>query len=651
FFAQIEAAVPADVATKLKWITRSLGQKQRAEGFAADLRARIISYADVIIPGQVEVYAPGTTAGRLLIVRAGEEALLNTARATDVLVVEAVPDFLPPCAALITAEPQTALAHVNLLARNRGIPNAFRGGVSDDPNLDQLARVRAPVIVRARGNDGDDGTLEIVAMSESNFATWRTLTSPPTITIPEIDVTDLDDTVDLATLSIDEADELRPVIGGKAAGFVALITAGVSTVDAPMAITIKPYVEHFDETGLQDRLTAMLADTTFAADSNVRRIVLLGEGAVNASVAEAFKSTRPAGNVLRDLVEDGGVVDLIKNTPIAAARLSTITDALLAKYGRYARDQGLRFRSSSTIEDAAGFNGAGLYESNTGYLDPRGSDDSVEDAIRATWSSYWGFEAFEERRLSNVDHLKGAMAVVVHANFPDRIEVNNGVAIFTLVPSGDQDDDAPAGYVLEVNQQAGALSVTNPPPGSPHLPEIDRVSVIGDGAPTIERVRASTVLLPGNVVLDDATLLAMFDDARTITEQWLAADNADLAASKQRTTLTLDFETRTVAAGWPALRSGVQLPSRLVWKQARPLEPASSVPSSIAGNPIPRDVLARARRVEEQRCTVSGLAVAVTSVFTDAAIAPDMGYAVDPFVSFLFVDALSAQPAIDAPSG
>jgi len=67
--------------------------------------------------------------------------------------------------------------------------------------------------------------------------------------------------------------------------------------------------------------------------------------------------------------------------------------------------------------------------------------------------------------------------------------------------------------VLEVNQQAGSLSVTNPPPGSSDLPEIDRV--IDDGAgPVVVRVRPSTAVPAGAVVLDDATLLAMFDDAQ-----------------------------------------------------------------------------------------------------------------------------------------
>lgn len=648
FFDELTQVLPAAIADNLKWITRSQAQAAVGAALPDDLRARVISFDDVVEPGQTEVYAPGTTAGRLLVVHPGEEALLETARATDVLVVEEVPDYLPPCAALITGQPQTALAHVNLLARNRGIPNAFRAGIVDDANIEQLGRVRAPVIVRANAETGD---LDIVSMSESDFATWRTLTSTPTVELPPIDITGLDDTVDLTTLEQAEANDLRRVIGGKAAGFVALLTSGVTTVDAPMAITIKPYVEHFDATGLTTRLTAMLADTVFKTDVTVRRLVLGGEDAVDAAVVAAFRTARPVGDVLRDLVDAGGVVEVIRSTPLTPSVLSSITDVLHLRFGRYAAKQGLRFRSSSTIEDAAGFNGAGLYESNTGYLDPDDNDPTVEDAVRATWSSYWGYEAFEERRLANIDHLRGAMAVVVHANFPDNMELNNGVAIFSILPSQSQQTTTPRGYVFEVNQQAGAHSVTNPPPGSAELPEIDRVVVDGEGPPRIERVRGSTILLPGDVVLDDDTLLAMFDDAKAITEQWITADNAELVASKRRSTLTLDFETRTVKAGWPALRSGVQLPSRLVWKQARPLEPGSRVADDVSSQPIPIDLLPRTRRVVRQLCAGDGLQASYTAVFTDPAIAPDMGFSVDPFVAFVVVDFIDAAPELGAVAG
>jgi hypothetical protein len=423
-----------------------------------------------------------------------------------------------------------------------------------------------------------------------------------------------------------------------------------------VAVTIKPYVQHLTTTSLQTLLPQILQDRSFAGDVVIRRIVLEGEGAVSAEVAAAFRESRPPGSLLREVVHAGGVKAIVRDTPIAASTVSAIVDHLRLRFGRYARTQGLRFRSSSTIEDAEGFNGAGLYESHTGFLDPpRASDDDVATALRKTWASYWGLEAFEERRLANADHLSGAMAVVVHANFPDEQEVDNGVALFTILPPRSQTTTSPGGFVLEVNQQKGSHSVTNPPPGSPHLPEIDRVVVdIVDGAeqaPRIERVRASTLVLPGDVVLDDATLLRMFADARAVTVAWLAAENAALLQTRRETTLTLDFETRTVAAGWPALRSGVVLPSRLVWKQARPLEPAAIVPDDVKTLPIPGDVLARARAVDRTRCEGADVVVTAVRVTTDDGMSPDLGFSDAPFVSFVVVEATADLPTLGLTAG
>jgi hypothetical protein len=638
FLRVVGGALPVDVGEQLYWVTRSAAQEEIAAQLPADLRARTLAFSDLVPEGAREVYSEGLTAGRVLVVRRGEEDKLLAARNTDILVVEDVPSYLPPCAALITAAPQTALAHVNLLARNRGIPNVFIDGAVDDPNLDQLGRVRAPAILSARTPD----VVDVHVMNENDFATWRSLSSTTTTTImPPVDLTDVSATMDVEALSFSDADALRPLLGGKSVGFLALLEAGVVTVDRPLAVTIAPYAEHLATCGLVPRLHAMLTEPTFATSADVRRLVLEGPSGLPANVVAGFRQSHAIGNVLRDLVDDGGVTGIMRTTPIAEATLVAIDDVLQEHFGRYASSQALRFRSSSNVEDAEGMNGAGLYTSNTGFLSPQAGEPSVEDALRETWASYWGVEAFEERRLARVDHLSGSMGVLVHANFPDSLERNNGVALFTILPNQGQGTLAPhGGFLFEVNQQTGSWSVTNPPPGSSHQPEITRI-VLGpsDPAPRIERVLASSLVPPGSNVLDDDTLLSMFADARRITETWLARLNEGLPAGKRRSTLTLDFETRMVEDGWPALRSGLLLPSRLVWKQARTLEPSPArVPEAVSLQPFPQDVLARARRVERRTCTGAVLRLSVVEALTDPTLFPEMGFAVEPFTSFLIVE-------------
>jgi hypothetical protein len=701
FFEVLEPALPflsppptdvgSDDDAALRFLVRSPQQESLAQALEAagsPLAARVLRFVDVTSPGETEVYAEGVTAGRLRVVssEAAATGALDETSSADVLVLEDVPDFLPACAGLLTAAPQTALAHVSLLARNRGIPNGYRQGLLDDPQIDALARARAPVAVRTRAPD----RLEIVALTEAQYAQYRQLATARVDPLPPVDVAALDVTYDLAALSFTEAVasglpadvSWRGALGGKSVGFLALLEAeDVTTPPRPLGVSIRPYSEHVEP--LRPGLSAMLADDAFRADAHVRLLVLEGAAAYrarhpeDASFPERFVAARPRGDPLRAFVEDeaggGGVTGAIRSLPIAGATRDALRDALEAHFGAYADAQGLRFRSSSNVEDAEGFNGAGLYASSTGYLRPtRAGDATVEDALRDVWASYWGVEAFEERASAGVEHLDGAMGVTVHASFPDRLERANGVLTFTLLPPGHVAGRA----VLEVNVQRGALSVTNPPPGDPSLPEVDRVvlphliahSTQGWGrdprtkagaadpnTPTIERLRRST-RSPDADLLSDAELLDLFDQAGRVTRLWLDAENEGLSAPQRRRTLTLDFELRAVAEGWPALRNGATFGPRLVLKQARTLEPGLArvppdVRATLKAMPFPRDVLARARRVVQTTCTAASLRVVATEAYTDPTKPPDLGFEAAPFTAFVAVVFREDVPELNATAG
>jgi hypothetical protein len=90
------------------WLIRSpeqevLAQQMEAEGLPyAD---RVTRYGELARPGEVEVYHPGLTAGRVRRVRAGEDGW-GALQATDIVLAEEIPDELPPCAAFL--EPSAA---------------------------------------------------------------------------------------------------------------------------------------------------------------------------------------------------------------------------------------------------------------------------------------------------------------------------------------------------------------------------------------------------------------------------------------------------------------------------------------------------------------------------------------------------------------
>jgi len=648
FFEMVASSVPDEIGANLEWVIRSPAQAVVAQTMAAGrlpYHDRVLTYSDLVEAGTVAVYNEGIAAGRLLLIGDGGSRL-SDAREDDILLVETVPDYLPPGRALISSAPQTPLAHVNLLARNRGIPNASQAGVLQDPAIRQAARARAHAIVRASASDG----LEVVLITPAQYEAWVDLHERSPVAVPSASLGPEDvvwSLEDLAATITDDADigGLRPAIGGKAAGFLNLIaTPGVPVPDGALVITVGPYFEHMAT--LDGQLDAILADPEFAGSARIRYLMLEGPAAFAGSYpapqdrafAERYGARHPAGSVIGDVLRSGGLKALVRSSPIDAAVLAAIRAALVGQHGRLHPSQGLRFRSSSTVEDIEGFNGAGLYESNTGFLHPelqvveKDRKKSVEWAIKATWASYWGFEAFEERNRENVEHRSGGMAVVVHPRFDDDHELANGVATFTILP--DEDSDAAA---MVLNVQSGAVSVANPDQALGALPEVILVHRGRSGALRIQRLSSSNLLEAGEQVFSDSQVTELFSHMAAVAGLWKERVNRSLPEAQRIGTLTLDFEFKHVAAGWPheSRRSGIEAPpSRLVIKQARSLEPGlRGSTASVRRLPIPQDVLSRARLVERVTCpTVDGATYVALEVLTDPLSPPDVGYSENPMV-------------------
>jgi hypothetical protein len=629
FFRTLDAALGPEIDAELAWVVRSAHQEEVArelERQGSPFAARIVRYDELSVPGAVEVYRGGTVAGRVRIVRAGEDGL-EDAGPTDVLVLEEVPDWLPPAAALITTAPQTPLSHVALLAESRGIPNLSVAGLGQDPRWDAWGRVRRPIVLRATAPDG----LEVRELTDDEWATWTILQEPVVGTLERVDGSDAPWVLDLSTVPVDEMPALRPTFGGKSAGYLALLdTDGVTTPEPVLGVSIRAYQAHLAP--LEGTVRAVLADPTFDApgDEVARYLVLEGVAAFDdrypsASAArDAFLSAHPAGSTLGALARGDGLRGAVAEAPVPPEVQRRVLDVLADAFRELAPSQGLRFRSSSNVEDVEGFVGAGLYASFTGYLDPA-EGDSLADALRATFASYWGAEAFEERHAVGLAHEHGAMGVTVHPNFPDEVELANGVLHLARLPDGSTE--------LVVNSQLGAISVTNPPVDAcrPILPEVAVVTAGG-----IERRQAST---EAEEVLTDAELLDLWTQVVPVLDAWIDVDNAATDDARDRAVQTLDLEFRKVDAGWPAFADGRVLPPRTVVKQCRSLEPSpAGLPDDVRALPVPKDVLARAKVVTERSCALPTADVVATLVLTDPALTPDLGHAVVPFVGVLEVD-------------
>ncbi|MFO0631564.1 MAG: PEP/pyruvate-binding domain-containing protein [Nannocystaceae bacterium] len=341
----------------------------------------------------------------------------------DIVVLDQAPNDISVVQGIITAEFQTPLSHINVLARNRKTPNMGLRDALEDETLRSFEGKLVELTVAA-----SQWSMREVSEEEAQ-AFWEEH-KPPPVDLPPMDlsVTDLRDIADVTAEP--EGDQgLRDTIktavtafGGKAAHYSVLARTEGVPIKPAFAIPMYYYDQFMRDNGIYDRVDVLLADPDFLTDAAVRDTEL-------AALVDAIM---------------GGTVD--------AELQVMLKDKLDAEYPGLK----MRFRTSTNSEDLDGFPCAGCYESHTG--DPADWDD-VLDAIKETWASAWLFRTFEERSYYGVEHKSVGMALLVHQNFAD--EEANGVAVTNnpFDPSGLQ----PAFYVNV--QQGGDVEVVAPPPG------------------------------------------------------------------------------------------------------------------------------------------------------------------------------------------
>lgn len=350
----------------------------------------------------------------------GDDVELVSAR--EIVVLDAVPEDIGVVSGIVTATWQTPLSHVNVLSQNRGTPNMALRGAWEHPTLRTLEGQWVELCV-----DSMEWTIRAVSQAEAD-EWWEAFRPDPLdITPMDTEVVDLrvdHDILDMDGHELSEALALAvPAFGGKASHYGHLSTLGDEVPVPPaFAVPVHYYDQHMRDNGLYEVVDAMLADADFQTDAAVRRDRL---------------------SELRDAIEDA---------PMDPDFLDLLLDKLDTDYP----GTRMRFRSSTNAEDVSGFNGAGLYDSESAT--PGDTSDPVDQAVKNVWSSLWSFRAYEEREYYSIPHTDIGMAVLVHHSFPD--EEANGVAITANIY--DTTGLEPAFYV---NVQQGEESVVQPDAG------------------------------------------------------------------------------------------------------------------------------------------------------------------------------------------
>lgn len=343
----------------------------------------------------------GQAQGELLFIHADS---INpvTSYKNKIIILEGNSNNLPLCAGVICNTYQTPLSHIALLTQNRRTPCAFQKAVHLKTEFRKLQHQWVKLTV-------SDTTLQLHPVTKNENAK----TKKPVLQL-------LWDTVycqvtPIASISLKETHRY----GAKTCNLSELyrFQKKNTTFDLPryaFGIPLAFYIAHLKRAGVW---------TTVQHLNNLPDSVALTQ----------LKKIRKA----------------IKQTPVSKELLTELHQKLCLPHPEIKK---WRFRSSSNAEDLDQFNGAGLYDSESGSFTD--TLHSIEKAIQKVWASLWTNRAYNERRFFNINNQHVGMGLLVHPTIDH--EVVNGVAITKNLYR--------KGYVtgFVINLQKGEESVVSP---------------------------------------------------------------------------------------------------------------------------------------------------------------------------------------------
>jgi pyruvate,water dikinase len=443
----------------------------------------------------VEVYTSGVAYGRVRRFTLQQmQSAINRGELgwQDIVVVDRVPfDVETVIAGIVTGGRQWELSHVNVRMARRGTPNLYVKNPLEALEGYEGQLVRLEATRSAVGGD-DRYTVEEATLQEAEA--WWAEHRPDIGSAPAVDrdYRALDDLLEMDT--DDDPVPLVGRVGGKSANLAKLYDFLPAEYRVPGFGIPFAYFEDFmegntildqrvdppEEVSYREYVGRLVEDQKFRTDTAYRRELLW---------------------------------DLRTRMRYEAQLDPALVSALAQRIREVFGDTGVRvrFRSSSNVEDALEFSGAGLYNSTTvcadDSLDPdrdgpsicdldQEEERTIERGLLVVWASLYNARAWEERDWYQVPQAEASMGILVTEAFPD--EKSNGVA-FTGNPQKSTDNR----YLI--NAQLGDEPVVGNDPRM--MPERDYLQMDESGqVEKIYRSRSSVLAEPGVYVLSDEQL-------------------------------------------------------------------------------------------------------------------------------------------------
>jgi rifampicin phosphotransferase len=325
-----------------------------------------------LLPSEINApqdYVPLNEAAQVgvlrIIDRLTDETIIDR---NEVVIFHEPPLALTPLSGVITTTFSTPLAHVNLLTKNWGVPNAYIKGAAE--LFKPLAGKFVYFETRADGYTLRPATTNEAAERGRQLAKRADLLTPP---------------ADLTFKQLIELQAQRKTdakrFGAKSANLGEVLhavkTGRVRDITVPPGFTIPffYYEQFLRENKLDEAILELLGNDRFNHDA-------------------AYRKQRLAE--LRARIQQGRLNDEFART-------------VLEKKQRLLSDKGVFVRSSTNSEDLPNFNGAGLYTSVPNVRD----EQALLAAIKTVWASLWNYEAYEARESFGINHSGVYPAVLI----------------------------------------------------------------------------------------------------------------------------------------------------------------------------------------------------------------------------------------------
>jgi len=360
--------------------------------------------------GSIRGLNPGYAFGELVVIEGSPENV--SIDPSKIYIFQRPPSDLKPVAGIMTVSEGNLVSHVQLLARNLGIPNAALSG----DNLKALSKYDGDRIfyaVSEKGNvivkEADDMTSE----EKELFSKQERNTSKIAIPVDQIRL-DVCEVLDMKNVNAKDSGKL---CGPKAANLGQLKGMFPENVVEGLVIPFGIFRKHMDKPMPGEQVSYWSYLNTTFADANVMRI-----DGIDESEIENFQLKR-----LEKLK------DAIEQISLDASFVKQLQDGFREVFGNTMGNVPVFLRSDTNMEDLKEFTGAGLNLTLFNIL----SEKNITEGIKKVWASPYTERSFKWRQkyLSNPENVFPSILII-----PSVDVEYSGVMITKGINSGDQDD-------------------------------------------------------------------------------------------------------------------------------------------------------------------------------------------------------------------